>query len=182
MTGSSRALKILWVCTGRILEPCSGGELRIHHLTRELARRGHRVDVLALVVRNHPAREGRPVEGLTIREIHSPWLDAAAVADRLRLVPITELPLWLRPLRGWRRLAAALAIEQGRPDLAILALNGPSDRKFYDWRFPLVFAVLPGGRGGTRRLWQPQRGVGLVGGPVGGAAFECDVPASSARA
>ncbi len=40
------------------------------------------------------------------------------------------------------RFAAALATEQQRFDLAILALSGRSNRSWYDWRFPLAFAPL----------------------------------------
>jgi len=41
-----------------------------------------------------------------------------------------------------RRLAAALATEQNRPDLAILALTASEDRSLYEWRFPLNFAAM----------------------------------------
>lgn len=51
-----------------------------------------------------------------------------------------------------RRLAGALAIEQGRPDLAILALNGGGDRKLYDWRFPLAFVPAVQEQAGKRHL------------------------------
>lgn len=91
-------LRILIVTTGKILTPSSGGELRTHHLARGLSRIGHEVDVVSFVVRNHPERQGQVSPRLAIHERHSLWLDLAAVADRLRLVPATEMPVWLAPL------------------------------------------------------------------------------------
>ena len=103
MPDATRPLKILIVTTGEILKPVSGGELRTRYLARELAALGHCVDVVAFVVSNHPAGFRQVDERFSIRQRHSRWLDLAAVADRLRLIPITELPLWLTSLRGWLR-------------------------------------------------------------------------------
>lgn len=103
MPEPDRPLKILIVTTGEILTPLSGGELRTRYLARELAALGHRVDVVAFVVSNHPAGFRQVDAHFSILQRHSRWLDLAAVADRLRLVPITELPLWLTPLRRWLR-------------------------------------------------------------------------------
>lgn len=151
MTEATHALNILWGCTGHILEPRSGGELRVHHLTRELARRGHRVDVLSLVVRNHPARIGQPVPGLTVHEIHSPWLDLAAVADRLKMVPITELALWLRPMRGGLRRWIA----QQQPAYDIVHFELP----WFSGLYPAVSAparVVYGSQNVESHWWAPK--------------------------
>ncbi len=40
------------------------------------------------------------------------------------------------------RLAAALAIEESWPDLAIFALGNSGDYRWYDWRFPVEHSVL----------------------------------------
>lgn len=97
----TRPFKILIITTGKILTPVAGGELRTRYLARELAALGHRVDVVSFVVSNHPKGYRRVDERFSIQQRHSRWLDLAAVADRLKLIPITELPLWLAPLRGW---------------------------------------------------------------------------------
>jgi glycosyltransferase involved in cell wall biosynthesis len=98
---------ILIVTAGKMLAPSSGGELRTHHLARELAALGHAVDLLALAARHHPSGAARPAPGLAIRQVHTLALDLAQAADRLRLIPITELPAWLILWRGTlRRLAA----------------------------------------------------------------------------
>jgi glycosyltransferase involved in cell wall biosynthesis len=101
MDANRRPLRILVFCTGRIDRPRSGGDLRVHWLFRELAALGHHVDLHSLVVRNHPAGRFEPVGGFNVRLHHSVCLDLAALADRMRLVPKTELPTWLAPLRGW---------------------------------------------------------------------------------
>lgn len=63
---------------------------------------------------------------------------------------------WNLNLKLWnsqeRRLAAALATEQNRPEIAIWALNGEEDRKIYDLRFPLVYASLVAEQAGKRNL------------------------------
>ena len=63
---------------------------------------------------------------------------------------------WNLNLKLWnsreRRLAAALAMEQNRPELAIWALNGSEDRQFYDLRFPLVYAALAAEQAEKRNL------------------------------
>ena len=100
MANPNQPLKICMIACGKLLEPRSGGELRIRHLARELVRLGHQVDVVALVLRNHPAGVGQPEPNLTITQTHSLWLDLAAAFDRTGLIPITTLPRWLRPLRG----------------------------------------------------------------------------------
>jgi len=72
-----------------------------------------------------------------IRRIEA--LQAAGLSSWARLewnMNVKQLPA------GDRRLAAALATEQNRPDLAILALSATEDRRLYDWRFPLNFAPL----------------------------------------
>jgi glycosyltransferase involved in cell wall biosynthesis len=92
-------LNILIVSTGDIAEPVSGSSLRVHHLSRQLGELGHRVEVLSLVVRNHPLRRAELGPRCSVRVMHSPWLDLGALADRIRLVPATELPVWLTPLR-----------------------------------------------------------------------------------
>ncbi|MSQ99231.1 MAG: hypothetical protein EXR85_08080 [Xanthomonadales bacterium] len=51
-----------------------------------------------------------------------------------------------------RRLAAALATEQDRPDLAILALSAVEDRSLYDWRFPLNFAAVVQEQAGKQNI------------------------------
>lgn len=109
MADQPRRLKILIVTAGRVLTPATGGELRTHHLARELAARGHAVDAVGFVARNHPNGFAQLNERLTLRQRHSLWLDLASVADRLKALPITELPLWLAPLRGWLRRAVARA-------------------------------------------------------------------------
>jgi soluble lytic murein transglycosylase len=53
---------------------------------------------------------------------------------------------------GDRRLAAALATEQNRPDLAIFALSASEDRSLYEWRFPLNFAPLVKEEAGKRNI------------------------------
>jgi soluble lytic murein transglycosylase len=53
---------------------------------------------------------------------------------------------------GERRLAAALATEQNRPDLAIFALSATEDRGLYEWRFPLTFAPLVKEEAGKRSI------------------------------
>ena len=50
------------------------------------------------------------------------------------------------------RLAAALADEQGWPDLAILALASSGDRTWYEWRFPLSFTKWVKEHTGKRNL------------------------------
>src|SRR5262245_59320398 len=94
-------LRILVFCTGRIDRPRAGGDLRIHHLYRELSERGYRVDLFSLVARNHPAGRVRINENFNVNVEHSVCLDLALLCDKLGVVPITELPGWLRPLRGW---------------------------------------------------------------------------------
>ncbi len=53
---------------------------------------------------------------------------------------------------GDRRLAAALATEQDRPDLAIFALSAAEDRNVYELRFPLNFAPLVEEQAGKQKL------------------------------
>jgi soluble lytic murein transglycosylase len=53
---------------------------------------------------------------------------------------------------GDRRLAAALATEQNRPDLAIFALSASEDRSLYEWRFPLNFAPLVKAEAGKQNI------------------------------
>lgn len=113
MAPTSRPLKILIVTTGKLLQPTSGGELRTLNLARSLARLGHAVDVVSFVVRNHPVGCARPAARLSVCQRHSLWLDLAALADRARLIPITELPLWLAPLRPWLRAT----VRRGRYDI-----------------------------------------------------------------
>ena len=42
---------------------------------------------------------------------------------------------------GEQRLAAALAVENNWPDLAILALTAADNSRLYEWRFPLVYVA-----------------------------------------
>jgi glycosyltransferase involved in cell wall biosynthesis len=159
-------LRVLVLATGRLDRPRSGGELRVHHLCRELAALGHHVDVHCFVARNHPGGGPAPLaEGCSLWLHHSAWLDAALAADRLGLVPITELPLWLAPLRGWaRRLGAS-----GRYDVAHFELPwlsaaasalAPPTRVVYGaqnvewiwWRQALLRRPL--GRFWRARLWR----------------------------
>jgi len=42
---------------------------------------------------------------------------------------------------GWR-LAAALAIEENWPDLAIFALGNSGDLRWYEWRFPVEYSAM----------------------------------------
>jgi len=80
------------------------------------------------------------------------------------------LSLWAR--REWnmnvkqlpaedRRLAAALATEQNRPDLAIFALSAIEDRSLYEWRFPLNFAALVKEQAGKQNI-DPAWVLGLI--------------------
>lgn len=63
---------------------------------------------------------------------------------------------WNLNLKTWtgdeRRMAAALATEQGHPELAIWALNGKQERGYYDLRFPLVYVNQVAEQAGKRRL------------------------------
>ncbi|MGH8033872.1 MAG: transglycosylase SLT domain-containing protein, partial [Lysobacterales bacterium] len=63
---------------------------------------------------------------------------------------------WNLNLKSWtsedRRLAAALATEEGHPELAIWALNSKDDRSYYDLRFPLVFVNQVTEQAGKRKL------------------------------
>lgn len=118
--------RVLIITTGQLLAPSSGGELRTRRLAEALARQGHQVHVLALVARNYLAGQATPGERLTIEQRHCVWLDLALVADRLRLIPITELPQWLRPLSGViRRRAASLRAEVVQFDFPWFALIQP---------------------------------------------------------
>ncbi len=109
METTPRALRILMLSAGRVAGPVSGGELRIHHLAAELGRLGHRVELVGLVARNHPRRR-LDAQGLAAEERHSWRLDLALLADRLRLAPACELPLWLAGLG--RELARRVAVEE----------------------------------------------------------------------
>ena len=88
-----------------------------------------------------------------------PQIDPAAL-DALREQPGFQRSLELRQagIRNWSRsewqmatrqldneglrLAAALAIEENWPDLAIFALGNSGDLRWYAWRFPVEFGAL----------------------------------------
>ncbi len=96
--------------------------------------------------------------------IGAPELDRFSNQPRLRRVTalgVAGLKDWAR--REWNlllnrfnpdelRLAAALASQQGWPDLAIPALARSGDRNWYEWRFPLTFAPLVTKQAGKRGL------------------------------
>lgn len=94
---SATPLRILFLATGRAVNPIFGGELRVHHLADELARLGHTVELHSWVSRNHPAGRAQR-ERLTIVEHHSARLDLALALDRLRLAPACELPAFFAGL------------------------------------------------------------------------------------
>ncbi|MCJ7815234.1 MAG: transglycosylase SLT domain-containing protein, partial [Xanthomonadales bacterium] len=50
------------------------------------------------------------------------------------------------------RVAAALAVEEDWPDLAIFALGNSGDLRWYAWRFPVDYAALVETQAGERRL------------------------------
>src|SRR5688572_21947501 len=91
---------VIILTTGRLSSPRSGGELRTFYLARELARLGHEVDVFSFVVRRYPCVTSLPEPRLRINEFHSAWLDLAVIADRLRIIPVTELPVWFSSLKN----------------------------------------------------------------------------------
>jgi len=83
------------------------------------------------------------------------------VIRRVEALQAAGLTSWAR--REWslnvkqmgsadRRLAAALATEQNRPDLAILALFASEDRSLYEWRFPLNFAAVVKEQAGKQNI------------------------------
>jgi soluble lytic murein transglycosylase len=80
---------------------------------------------------------------------------------RVAALGAAGLKTWSR--REWRlatqnlqadelKLAAALATEQGQPDLAIAVLSRADSRNWYAWRFPLTFAPLVRQEAGKRNL------------------------------
>ncbi len=50
------------------------------------------------------------------------------------------------------RVAAALAVEENWPDMAIFALGNSGDRRWYAWRFPVEYASLVETQAGDRNL------------------------------
>jgi soluble lytic murein transglycosylase len=50
------------------------------------------------------------------------------------------------------RVAAALAVEESWPDMAIFALGNSGDLRWYDWRFPLTYAELAEAQAIQRQL------------------------------
>lgn len=118
----------MMIASMNAFEPRSGGELRVHHLARELARRGHRVHILAFVGRPYPTGRCQLAPGLCAEQRHAWPLDGSLVASRLGWVPPTELPMWYRFLRG----SVARAIRTAGPDVVEF---------HFPWHLPLYEAV-----------------------------------------
>lgn len=59
------------------------------------------------------------------------------------------------------RTAAALAIEENWPDMAIFALGNSGDRRWYEWRFPMTYGTLVESNASARQL-DPSWVLGLM--------------------
>ena len=59
------------------------------------------------------------------------------------------------------RTAAALAVEESWPDMAIFALGNSGDRRWYEWRFPMTYGALAESKAAERRL-DPSWVLGLM--------------------
>lgn len=59
------------------------------------------------------------------------------------------------------RIAAALAVEENWPDMAIIALGNSGDLRWYEWRFPLMYEPLVGSAARERNL-DPSWVLGLM--------------------
>lgn len=74
----------------------------------------------------------------------------------------SEWQLAIRRLdRQGLRVAAALAVQENWPDMAIFALGNSGDLRWYDWRFPLEYAALVETRASDRKL-DPSWVMGLM--------------------
>jgi soluble lytic murein transglycosylase len=71
-------------------------------------------------------------------------------------IPTWSRSEWRRAVRGLDKkglqTAAALAVQEGWPDMAIFALGNSGDLRWYEWRFPIEFATLAEAQARNRNL------------------------------